>query len=288
MIWGLLTILAAFGQASKDALAKKLVSDHARFTVALGSVGGVAIGSAFLALLFSGSLVPESGFWLPFVLVVLSFSISTVLMVHAFSISDLSVVIPLMNFSTIFTLLLSPIILNEFPSTWQLVGIFIVIAGSYVLNASKHQTSLAAPIKAVANDKGARLILIVAAIWGIETIISKIGLRYSDPYTWAAYTRGAVSLIYLPLVLRYDKNFPGNVIKDYKLFTAMGLAISGAVIISNITLLKLDASVHSALMRNGTLFGILYGWWLFKEKNIGFRSTGALIMILGTLLIILA
>lgn len=286
MIWSVLTVFAAFGQATKNALAKKLVSGASKYTVALVSVGSIAATSFSLALVFSDSLAPQPGFWLPFVIVVVLIAVSTVLMVHAFSLSDLSLVVPLMNFSTIFTLLLSPVFLGEFPNLVQFIGILTVVIGSYVLNISRQHVGFLAPLKALANDKGAMIILLVAAMWGMDTIVSKIGLRYSDPFTWTAYTRAAVGLIYLPLVLGKDKYFPKSVANNIKPFLLMALFIASSVVISYSTLPKLDASVHSALMRNGTLFGVFYGWWMFKEKEIASRMGGAVIMVAGTLLII--
>lgn len=286
MIWGLLTILAAFGQATKNALSKKLVRGVDKYTVAMASVLSIAVASLLLALLFSDSLVPQPGFWLPFVVVVFLIAVSTVIMVHAFSMSDLSLVIPLMNFSTIFTLLLSPVLIGEFPNFTQLIGISTVVVGSYILNISRQHVGFLAPLKALLKDRGAMLMLLVAAIWGLDSVVSKIGLQYSDPFTWTAYTRIAVSLIYFPLVLRNDRAFPDSVKQNSRTFLMMGSFLAASVILFYITLPRINVSVHSALMRNDTLFGVFYGWWMFKESGISARLGGALIMVAGSLLII--
>lgn len=286
MIWILFTIYAAFGQAAKNAVTKHVVATVNKYTVSFASVTSIFIASGALALFRSDSLVPESGFWIPFVITTLLIAISTVLLAKAFQISDLSVVIPLMNFSTVFTLLLSPLFLGEFPGAWQLVGIAAIVFGAYILNIDKSKTNLLTPLKSIFTDKGALLVLIVAAMWGADTITTKIGLQYSDPYTWTAYTRLAAALLYLPFILKLDREFPASVTKNLKWFSLIALFIASSVIVSNITLQYLDASIHSALLRNGTLFGVLFGWIFFKEKNIRERLLGAIIMIGGSLIIL--
>jgi drug/metabolite transporter (DMT)-like permease len=47
------------------------------------------------------------------------------------------------------------------------------------------------------------------------------------------------------------------------------------------------AAYMISVKRLSVLFGVIYGWILFKEKNIMIRLSGALFMIVGAILIIL-
>ena len=212
-------------------------------------------------------------------------AITQVLIHKAFSISDLSVTIPILNFSTFWTLLLAPFLLGEIPNAIQLAGILLITIGAYILKLTKETKSFLEPIKHLFTDRGSQYMLIVSFIWGLDTIVGKIGARESNAYFWTFSTRLLMFLILLPLAFRKDKNFIPSILKHKLEFILMGLFVGFSIVAQTVTVLQMPASLNSALLRFGTLFSVILGTIFFKEKNFAYRFVGAAIMIAGVIVI---
>jgi drug/metabolite transporter (DMT)-like permease len=183
MFWTLLTIAAALGQSSKDALAKRLSGKLNSYTLSVGIAFCIVLcvtPSLFFNQNFIVNLTP---LWLlVFLFTGVMFAITQVLMNKAFAISDLSVTIPILNFSTLWTLVLSPFLLGEFPNSIQLTGIVLITIGAYILKLTKETKSFLEPLKHLLTDRGSQYMLIVSFIWGLDTILGKIGARETNAY----------------------------------------------------------------------------------------------------------
>ncbi|MDP2946510.1 MAG: EamA family transporter, partial [Nanoarchaeota archaeon] len=70
-------------------------------------------------------------------------------------------------------------------------------------------------------------------------------------------------------------------------FGLSGLINALSIFLINTALTLQIVPYVSSIKRTSVLFGVLYGYILFKEKNVGKRFFGALIMVLGVVLIIL-
>jgi len=92
-------------------------------------------------------------------------------------------------------------ILNEIPSAWGIVGILLIVLGSYMLNLKEASKGFLGPFKALLSNTGARLMLFVAFIWSITSNVDKIGLRNSSPLFWALILNLTMAAILTPLML---------------------------------------------------------------------------------------
>ena len=130
IFWGL---LSAFSESIKDLCSKKAVQEVDKYLT--------AFGFSFVALFFIAPLaylegLPELSlnFFLALSACALTYGGSAILFLSALKHSDLSLVIPLLTFSPLFHLAVSPIMVGEFPSMIGLVGVVLIVVGSYVLN----------------------------------------------------------------------------------------------------------------------------------------------------------
>lgn len=229
------------------------------------------IKSNFLPALISGSILN-----------LLSFS----LYIKAIKLADLSLTVPLVTLSTLFFVITSPIIVHEYPSLINVIGMGIIVVGSYILNFNQTKQGFFAPLKFMGKQTGCKLMLFVALIWSITANIDKVGVLNSSPAFWLTCHYSAIALGMLPIVwfksgdklAQIKRYFPG-------LFT-MGLLGAIAVVFQMKALeLTLVAKVIS-VKRISTMLTVIWGFLIFKEDNFQERILGAIIMIIGVFFVL--
>lgn len=114
--------------------------------------------------------------------------------------SELSVTVPLITLTPLFMLLTSPIIIGEFPSALGVVGIVLIVAGTYISNISEDPKKIFAPFASLVKNQGSRYMLLVAFIWSITANLDKIGVEETSPLYWA-FSKDFVILLYLIPIL---------------------------------------------------------------------------------------
>jgi len=130
--------------------------------------------------------------------------VTTVLYMKALKYSDLSISVPMLTFTPLFLLVTSPIILGEFPSLLGLLGIFLIVSGSYLLNIKEFKQGYLAPFKALFRERGPKLMLIVAFLWSITSNYDKIGALNSSPLLWILAVNLFIAICMIPLLLKYS------------------------------------------------------------------------------------
>jgi drug/metabolite transporter (DMT)-like permease len=146
-----------------------------------------------------------------------------------------------------------------------------------------------APIKAVAKERGAVYMILVALIYSITSSLGKLAVTHSSPAFFGAAYFAAISICLLPLV---SINTGGQ-----RIITALRQNIRAAA--APAFFLAIMAITHYAaiglgnvayvisIKRSSLLIGSLYGFLFFQEKQVGGRLAGSLLMFGGFLLIVL-
>ncbi|MEJ2616635.1 MAG: EamA family transporter [Ignavibacteriaceae bacterium] len=182
---------------------------------------------------------------------------STILYHRALFKGDISVVIPLLSFTPLFLLFLSPLIVGEFPDTWGLI------------------------------EKGTRYMMIVAFIWAISANFDKRGLEASSIYQYVFFINLVVTLGTTIFVFSKRKISLPALKAEYKNLLAVGL-LTSAVFFVHMTAITLTLVVYVvSIKRTGGMISVFLGYFIFKEKNIRQRFLGSAIMFAGVLLIVL-
>jgi len=228
-----------------------------------------------------------SGFWLVLLASSSLITVASILFVKAIKDSPLSLTLPMTTFTPVLLLLTSPIMIGELPKPLGIAGVLSVVIGSYILNLSKRSNGFFEPIFALFKNQGSRLMLIVAIIWSVTTNFEKMLVKDSNPLFTSVASNVAV-LIFLTLVLRIKKISIRNILRNSKTLAPIGI-FNGLSYASQMTAysMTLVANVIS-VKRLNTLFGTLWGKIFFKEENIKERFAGAVIMVLGVILITLS
>ncbi len=214
--------------------------------------------------------------------------LATVLYVKAIRQSDLSLVAPLLTFTPLFLIVTSPLILGEYPSRLGMAGIFLIVGGSYLLNAHKHKEGFLAPFRYLLGERGSRYMFIVAFIWSISANYDKIGVRHSSPILWSFALEASIALgllIALPFTRRPD-HAPVQTVLPQAALSGLCGGIALAIQMAAIQLTYVPYVI--SIKRTSTLFSVLWGHFIFKEKGLKERLLGTSIMLLGVALIALS
>ena len=177
--------------------------------------------------------------------------------------------------------------LDEVLNVWGGLGILITCAGSYVLNLDARKWSLLAPLKAVFQETGSWLMLIVSFLFSFAAVIGKKGILHSSVLFFSITFFLALNVFLLFLLgalgkirLQTFKNQPRQGMVAGCLLFLHAILHGWAISITK-------AAYMVSVKRFSVLFGIIYGGLLFKEKNIAIRFCGAAFMLSGAILITL-
>lgn len=196
--------------------------------------------------------------------------------------SELSVTVPLITLTPLFMLLTSPIIIGEFPSGLGVVGIVLIVAGTYISNISEDPKKIFAPFVSLIRNQGSRYMLLVAFIWSITANLDKIGVEETSPIYWA-FTKDFVILLYLIPILAVKSKKPLLQIRNRKWPLLMvGFFKSTSVVTQMFAIQFILVPYVISIKRASSIFIILFAFLYMNErKNFRNRMIGILIILLG-------
>lgn len=216
-----------------------------------------------------------------------------IIYMRAIQVSDLSLTLPLLTFTPLFLLLTSPIMVHEVPNMKGFLGVLMIVSGAYFMNIKQYKQGFLAPIKTLLHQKGPRLMLLVAFLWSITGNVDKIGIQHSSVNFWILSMNWFILLSLTPFVIWKAKPAIKTIFtfKDKKLFRLLLLLgfFSAIMFIVHMTALDMNNVAYLiAIKRASVIMGVLYGFFIFKEKDVGSRLIGATVMVAGVMLIALA
>ncbi len=284
MTWLILGIFTAFFEALKDVFGKQNLKKSDEYVVAW-SLSFFSVIFLIPWVIYTGIPALNSQFWFSLLIGGSINAVTALLYIKAIKVSDLSLTVPLVALTPLFMLLTSPLIVGEYPSFFDYIGILLIVTGSYLLNIKKKSQGYLAPFKALLKEPGPKLMLIVAFLWSITSNFDKIGVKNSSPIFWLFSIFGTMSVLLLPILLHKTPNPSRKILKQLPMLAAMGF-FNAIGVLCQMQALTLTLVVQViAIKRTSVLMGVLFGHFIFKEKDIQQRLLGAGIMILGVFFI---
>jgi uncharacterized membrane protein len=200
--------------------------------------------------------------------------------------APLSLVLPLLAFTPVFTVLTSAAVVGDRVSAEGFLGIGLVTAGAYLLNADLVSRRLTDPIWALVSSSGARRMLLVAFMWSLTSSLGRRGtLLYGalpfgilDVYGMLALFTAITCLraVQKTLTFNFDR-------RTCILFLMAGLSMA-AMEITHFTAISLAPVPYMiSVKRLSLVFGVIIGWIVFGERNIRYRLMGTCVMLSGIL-----
>ena len=285
MVWFIFAFLSAIFKSLHEFLTKKFLNNVDKYILASGSflITGILL---FLYSYYKGFPVMRDKLFLAIVSTTLLNIIMVILTYTALKITDLSLAAPISSFTPLFLILTSFIILKEVPNRYGLLGIFLVVMGSYILNFKRNK-ELLYPIKNFFNNKGIFYLFIVAFLASISINFDKLVVLNSDASFGTSIVYFLLGIIFLIISLIKNKNALKIYYKNFSKFLVVGLFIFLGSISINLAYQIQKAAYVSAINRFHILFAILSGGILLKERNLVIRFVGGLMMVGGMIIIAL-
>ncbi|MEK0182775.1 MAG: EamA family transporter [Oscillatoriales cyanobacterium] len=284
MTWLILGIFTAFFEAVKDVFGKQNLKKSDEYVVAW-SLSFFSVISLSPWVIYTGIPALNSQFWFALLIGGSINAVTALLYIKAIKVSDLSLTVPLVALTPLFMLLTSPLIVGEYPKVFDYIGIFLIVTGSYLLNIKDKSQGYLAPFKALVKEPGPKLMLMVAFLWSITSNFDKIGVKNSSPIFWIFSIFGTMSILLLPILLHKTPNPSRKILKQLPMLAAMGF-FNAIGVLCQMQALTLTLVVQViAIKRTSVLMGVLFGHFIFKEKDIQQRLLGAAIMVFGVFVI---
>lgn len=225
-----------------------------------------------------------------FISVIISGTINTaaaILYHRAISKGDISVVAPMLSFTPLFLIVISPIIVGEFPTSKGLIGIILIVVGSYLLNVNLKEKGILFPLKSLMKNKATRYMLIVAFIWSISANFDKKGIEASSILQYILVVNLFVTIGTTIFVISKRKFSLQSVWLERKNLLFVGALTSMGYFVHMTALSMTLVAYVIALKRTSGMITVVLGYLILKEQNIKERLLGSTIMFIGALFIVL-
>ena len=205
--------------------------------------------------------------------------------IRALSASEMSLSVPMISFSPAFLLILAPVFLGEYPSPLGIVGVSLIVLGTYVLGTTRASSGLLGPFHALLRERGPRLMLGAAISFSFAATFEKAGISRSSAILFAFSENVFTSLVMIPII--YVKHRPGfaEIRANWKPLLPVGFCIA-MMFICQATAMSLGPVAYVvAIKRFSVLFTVLAGGVLLKEQHLAGRLAGSAVMLCGILCI---
>ncbi|MRS61134.1 EamA family transporter [Larkinella terrae] len=227
-------------------------------------------------------------FWLSVLIFNLIGVLGNVLLVKAIRTGELSVLGPINAYKSVVSIVFGILLLNEIPSWMGVMGVALIVAGSYVvLDSGQRGRGFSFDILKQPEIQFRLIALVCSAI---EAVFIKRAMVLSSPMTtfilWCVL--GFVfSFSWVILTLRRRWKEQIAVFSTEKgtyaaLFVSAGLMQFS----TNTAFGGMQVGYVLALFQTSALLNVLFGYQFFKEKNIVQKLIGAAIMVTGAVLIV--
>jgi drug/metabolite transporter (DMT)-like permease len=204
---------------------------------------------------------------------------------RAYGHGDLSQVYPLAKTTPLFTLIIGVFVLGETASLLALIGIFLIILGSYSIHFEEFSVkSFLQPIKSL-KHKSSIFAVLSAMFSASNGLFSKVGLRVTDPLIFVYFNVFFLGLFYIPSCFIKKETVKRQFRKYGKQILKMGLLIIFAYSLIVVSLSFTQLSYVYAFRQISILLSVIVGSVFLKEKHGKTRIISSAIVFTGILLV---
>lgn len=268
---------------------RKVLADRVRpaplaFLLAAGAVPLFALWTAV-----DGMPAVRSGYLAPAAASVALNIAANLLFFSALRNSQLSVTIPLLSLTPVFTALLAIPLLGEVPTWRQWLGILLVVAGAFVLNLPEGGSlSPAAARSPFFAARGGGLMVLVALFWSLTGPFDKMATeKASGPFHATVLCTGVAIGIAVVLAGQRRLRELGDVRAAGWIFILAVLISIAALGLQLLAMLQVWVGLVETLKRGiGNLSALILGKALFGEAASSRKLLAVGLMIAGVALIL--
>lgn len=281
-----LAFCSAFFKSSKSITTKLATAGTNSYLTSFATrLMGVPI-FIFLVIVANQYMIPEDiDFWYALVINSILLSISTIFFAKALQLSDVSIISPIMALLPIGVTIPAFFLLNEIPSISAGLGLVLVGVGAYTLNINVKKYGYFEPLKRL-SEKGVQFAFLGIIFASIIPSVDKIGIQASNPFLWVLAIHIGSSLLLGLIVVIICDEFKKPIQNNFKVLVGVGIASSLIWVFQSYAYLYTQVAYVQAIKRVSILLSVGAGYYLFNEKHIKERFTGAFLMMIGIILIV--
>ena len=277
----LICIISAFFWAAFD-LTRKLSLQK------INSVNLLLIFTLAQTLIFGSWVFYEDPFLnlksyiFPGLILILISLFSALLFLKAIKQSDLSLTIPLLSLSPLFSSFFSFFFLNEKLSYFQYIGVFLIIFGTLVLYSKKITLGeILKSFKVLVINNSAKLMIVVSLIWSLTPVLDKLCLEHSSINIHGLIQSFGL-VILLIFLLKKEKYEFLSLKRNWRLILITILTGIIATVLQFYAILFNYVPIMETIKRSiGQLSSVLFGKLFFKEEITKPKILGVLILSVG-------
>jgi drug/metabolite transporter (DMT)-like permease len=287
--WVILTLISAFSLATSDALTKRIITPENEYMIAWIRVV-FALPGLSAAVALSGPIPKLDHTFFTVFFVALPLEVVSILLYYkALRLSPLSLSLPFLSLTPVFLIILSFVLVHQGVSFMGGAGIGLIALGGYTLNLSALSSGFLGPFRAIMRERGSRYMLIVAFLYSITSALGKIGVSHSSAPFFGATYMFALAVCMLPVMARRSGRgrLPGLFRSSIRIALLPALFDAISTIAYYYAISIANVAYMIALKRTSLLFGVCYGFLLFRERHVRERLLGAILMFAGFILVVL-
>ena len=243
-----------------------------------------------VACLFFATTVPWSElpqqFWVYAVLGGIVGALGNGFLVKALQKGDLSVLGPINSYKSVVGIIAGIFLLGEFPNLWGILGIVLIIYGSYfVLDTTKERFSIALLKKSEIQFRlWAMILTAVEAVFVKKVIVaSSTTTAFMTWCYFGSFFSFVLLFIYKPDFLKEIKKT--DRVDVYK-YIFLVICIGIMQLTTNYAIEHMDVGYALSLFQLSTIISVFFGYRFFQEQDIRKKLVGSAIMIIGSAVII--
>ncbi len=286
MNWFLLAFISAVFSAASAVSEKK-----ALFSLdALSFSFLISIATLIFSLPFFGMIEYQDIFSMSLLILFIKTILSAAAFLYVMlSIKNLEIseALPLLALTPGLVAVSGNFLIKDYLNIIEWSGIFLMVAGTYILEMKKNSKNFFEPLKSLFNFSKYSYILIALLLFTITSLLDRILLKdyYLPPYTFMAFQQLFYAMIFTASILFMNKRITGTIKSLNKNTLYLIILISVFTVIYRYTQIEATKLAPVALVlsvkRLSVLMAIIFGGRLFSEDNLFRRIIAAVIIIIG-------
>jgi len=286
MLWLILTLIVAVCVAVRDVLFRAHTNELGVFELSSLELFW-ALPPLMFCLIFTPVPELDTIFWWILLLSVPVNGAAYFLYNYAITVSPVSLTVPFLSFTPAFMIVTGWVVLGEAISFWGGIGILLIGSGSYVLNIDRIKDGLWQPLLSLKEEKGPWLMLLVAFLFSFGAVLGKKGMQHSSPLFFSFFFFLIFCITMLLLLFTMGRLKPCLLLQRKTIGPILGSLMTIHIGFHGLAIILTTAAYMISVKRSSIILTVLFGWLFLKEEKILARGSGALLMFLGILLIVL-
>jgi drug/metabolite transporter (DMT)-like permease len=294
MDWYILAIGCAFLTAAANIVEKKtLMKEHAMsFSTSL-AIMNVIVSLFFLTKI---NLNIPTPYYFYIYIASLFGTFGYLLFAKAFRHMEISIAAPLLNFSPAILAILSYFFLGEGVGVWQMVGIFFLIVGAYIVEVDHNWKTLKDPFVKMFKSTYVKFIFIGLILYSVASLLDRfilrtnsLGVHVVDPISYVFIAQLFICFNFIILsVVYYDglSDIKVTFSKNIHWIFIIAIFSVGYRVLQAQAMAVAFASLVIPIKRTSTLITTIFGGRMFHEEGLGLKIIGTVILLFGACLIV--